>query len=232
MGRMFLIPTPQGLKPMKTWNCFVGCGFECIYCNARKAALTRFKHIARYSDGFAPKLVEEELRRRFKSGQFVFICYMGDLAFATREQFLTILARIRQFPETYFLIQTKNPKHFFDWREDSGMVLPPNVYLGTTIESNRDYGLTKAPPPVERFRYLAGYPHNFKFLSIEPVMDFDLDELTNWAALARPNIIEVGADNYFNHLVEPSSTKLRQLLSRLKKTCPIVIEKEGLERLL
>lgn len=227
MSRMFLIDG----KPMKTWNVFVGCDFRCTYCNARKAALTRFKHFARYKDGFAPKLIEEELTRHFKPGQFIFVAYMGDIAFATREQFLRILARIRDFPQTDFLIQSKNPKQLYDWLVDWGITLPSNVYLSTTIETNRDYGLTKAPPPLERFRYFTGYPHNFKFLSIEPIMDFDLEEMVKWVTLMNPDIIEVGADNYHNNLPEPPWSKVEQLLEKLREICPNVVEKEGLERL-
>lgn len=215
----------------KTWNVFVGCRHECSYCNARKAAETRFRHISRYRNGFVPHLVAKEFERRFRPGQFIFVAYMGDIAFATMEQFLRILARIRQFPETHFLIQTKNPKQLFDWREDWGITLPPNVYIGTTIETNRDYWLTKAPPPIERFRYLAGYPHNFKFLSIEPIMDFDLEELSQWVKLIQLNIVEVGADNYHNHLPEPPWAKVEALLEALREISCTVVEKPGLERL-
>lgn len=216
----------------ETWNVFVGCRHGCTYCNARKAAETRFMHIARYRDGFTPQLVEEELRRRFKPGQFIFVAYMSDIAFATRDEFLRILARVGEFPETYFLVQSKNPRQLYDWREDWGITLPANVYLGTTIETNRDYGLTKAPPPIERFRYLTGYPHNRKFLSIEPIMDFDLDILTNWVKLLQPDIVEVGADNYHNNLAEPPWWKVEELLNNLREICPKVVEKEGLERLI
>lgn len=215
----------------RTWNVFCGCKFDCIYCNARRLAETRLKHIPRYKDGFTPHLVNSELTKSFKPGEFIFVAYMGDIAFATREQFLRILARIREFPMTYFLIQSKNPKQLYDWREDWGITLPANVYLGTTIETNRDYGLTKAPKPIERFRYLAGYPHNLKFLSVEPIMDFDLEEMVNWVTLMQPDIIEVGADNYHNHLQEPPWWKVEALLERLRVICPLVIEKEGLERL-
>jgi len=178
-----------------------------------------------------PKFHEKELLKTFSPGEFIAVSLMGDIAFATKEQFLRILARIREFPQTHFLIQSKNPKQLYDWREDWGITLPPNVYLGTTIETNRDYGLTKAPKPIERFRYLAGYPHNLKFLSVEPIMDFDLEEMVNWVTLMQPDIIEVGADNYHNHLQEPPRWKVEALLERLRAICPVVIEKEGLERL-
>lgn len=217
----------------KTWNVYVGCRHECTYCNARKAAETRFRHIPRYQDGFTPKLVEEELRRRFKPGQFIFVAYMGDIAFATREEFLRILARIREFPETLFLIQTKNPRQLNAWWLDWSILLPANAHLGTTIETNRNHRLSKAPLPYERFIQLAGYPipHDRKFLSIEPIMDFDLEPLISWVRIIKPEIVEVGADNYHNNLPEPPWWKVEGLLKKLREICPRVEEKEGLERL-
>jgi protein gp37 len=171
--------------------------------------------------------VEKELNKRFKPGEFIFVAYMGDISFATREEVMRILDRINDFPETNFLIQSKNPWKFWDWQVD----FPRNVYLGTTIETNRDYYLTKAPPPLERFRMLTGYGHNLKFLSIEPIMDIDLDILTDWVRLMNPDIVEIGADNYHNHLVEPPWWKVESLINNLRDICPKVVEKEGLERL-
>lgn len=211
----------------KTWNVFVGCRFDCSYCNARKMAETRLRHIPRYSDGFTPKLIEEELNRKFKPGEFIFVAYMGDIFWASFYEVERILERIKQFPDTRFLIQTKSPSTFFTF----SYPIPSNVVLGTTIETNRDFHTTKAPLPIERFRQLTGYPHNLKFLSIEPIMDFDLDDMVNWVALMQPDIVEVGADNYFNHLPEPPWWKVEKLLATLRGFCPTVIEKEGLERL-
>jgi len=215
----------------RSWNVFVGCQFNCVYCCARKLAETRLRNRRRYKDGFVPHLVEEELLKTFKPSEFILVVFMGDIAFATREEFLRILARIREFPQTDFLIQTKNPRQLYDWREDWGTGLPPNVYAGTTIESNRDYGLSNAPSPYDRFRYLTGYPHNRKFLSIEPVMDFDVEKLVSWVRIIQPDIVEVGADNYHNNLPEPSWEKVEELLKRLREFVPRVEEKEGLERL-
>ncbi len=202
----------------QTWNVWVGCLFNCSYCNARKAALTRFKHIERYKDGFKPHLVESELNRKFKPGQFIFVAYMGDISFASTEEVNQITTRIRQFPKSNFLLCTKDPSCFQRWH----LNISPNIYLGTTIETNRDYNLTKAPAPIERFRQLTGYPHNAKFLSIEPIMDFDLDHLLGWVGLLQPDIIEVGYDNYNNHLIEPKLDKTLELIQRLEQFTKVV----------
>lgn len=213
----------------RTWNVFVGCLYECYSggCWARKLALGKLNHLPRYSDGFKPKLILSELSKTFKPGEFVFVSSMGDISFATTPEILLILNRIEQFPLTNFLIQSKNPEKFIDWRVD----FPKNVYLGTTIETNRNYHLTKAPPPLNRYMYLTASYHPNKFLSIEPIQDFDLEVLVDWVRTINPKIIEVGADNYNNNLPEPPWQKVEELLEQLSNICGRVIEKEGLERL-
>lgn len=224
MSRMFLIDG----KPMKTWNVWVGCKFECTYCCARSQALTRLKHSPRYRNGFEPHFVKEELSKTFKPGEFIMVPFMGDIAFASRDEVKLILLRMLRFPETNFLFCSKNPGAFTKW----GIYeLPRNLYLGTTLESNRDYRVSKAPPPLLRVKDLAKIDWPKKFVSIEPIMDFDLEIFVSWLHWLKPAIIEVGADNYHSHLQEPSGSKVASLLEHLRDICPTVVEKKGLERL-
>ena len=225
MSRMFLIDG----KPMTTWNIFVGCKFECTYCNARKAALSRFRHSERYRDGFRPKYIKEELRRRFKPGEWVFVAYMGDIACASREVVINILERIQDFPETNFLFCTKHPLIYWFWH----LAWPDNCHLGATIETTEDYKLSLAPIPRERYRAMiaAELEGKKKFISIEPIMDFKWATMVKWMEEIKPSIIEIGADNYQNRLKEPPPWKVKALLRDLKGICPVVVEKPGLERL-
>ena len=137
MGKMFKTVT-------RTWNPIIGCLHDCTYCWARALAETRLKDSPRYRDGFAPKLIESELRRKFKPGEFVLVSSMGDISCAKWEWRKRVLEVITRFPETNFLLQTKDP----GWFHLVG--LPGNVYAGTTIETNRDdlaRQFTKAPGP-------------------------------------------------------------------------------------
>lgn len=229
MSRMF----HYNGKPMTTWPVFVGCDFGCTYCHARKMALTRLRRHPRYRDGFKPQLIPVELLRKFQPGQFVFVGYMGDISFASREVVEIILDAIRENPQTTFLFCTKNPAVYLQW----GVIYPDNLYLGATIESNFDYGhteysITKAPAPEIRFMAMEAVDHSKKFISIEPVMDFHLRTLVDWMKAIKPDIIEIGPDNYHNDLPEPENWKLRRFIEYLRQFCPNVIEKKGIERLL
>jgi len=227
MTRMFTIPTTKGDKVMRTWNIFVGCRFDCIYCNAKKAALTRFRNVPRYRAGFVPHLVEEELGRKFRPGDFVFVAYMGDISWATEHIIDVLLNKIAAQPEVDFLFCTKNPGIYTGWDR-----LPANLYLGVTIETNRgDKPMSKAPPAAERYRAMKSLAHPKKLISIEPVCDFDLVAMLKWMDEIRPEIVEVGADNYHNRLVEPRWEKVQALLAGLRGICPVVVEKAGLRRL-
>jgi hypothetical protein len=197
----------------RTWNVFKGCRFDCIYCNARKIALTRLKNSPHYQDGFTPRLINEELKRRFRPGEFIFVGYMGDISFATREEVGFILAdTIELFPETNFLFCTKNPAVYSTW----GFTFPDNLKLGSTIESSVDYGLSKAPSPYDRYIEMVALHHPHKFLSIEPILDFDMKMMVRIVRNMRPEIVEIGYDNYSHHLIEPELDKTLALIKTLE----------------
>ena len=221
MSRMFKTIT-------RTWNPFTGCLFSCTYCWARKLVEERLQPQAKkYRDGFIPAFHPDELSRRFKPGDFVFVSDMGDIAFARLEQRRAIVRRVSEFPETCFLFQSKDPGIF----EGPTFSNLPNAYLGTTLETNRDYGLTRALSPLNRYLVMRRLDHARKFISIEPVMDFELEVLVDWMRQIKPDIVEIGADNYHNCLPEPPWEKVEALLEALREFVPRVIEKDRLHRL-
>jgi len=228
MTRMFTYPTASGLKKMETWNIFVGCRWNCLYCSARKMALTKLKNVPRYREGFNPHFVEEEVGRQFPKDCWVFIAYMADVCFATDLEFERLLSCVRNRPDNTFLFCSKRPACYLGL----DIAGAPNLVLGTTIETNRDTSAwSQAPPPIERASALAKASGQRKFISIEPVMDFDLPAMVHLVDMVAPEIVEVGADNYHNSLPEPSLGKVAALLKALQQLVPRVIEKEGLERL-
>jgi len=221
MGKMF---TYQGER-LKTWNPFTGCGFNCSYCWARKLAEGKLKNS--YPNGFIPTTHPDRFNKRFKPDDFVFVCSMGDISFAPSIVWNQVYITAQNHPETKFLLCTKNPAIYLNlaWRLD-------NVYYGCTIETNKHYGVSKAPRTYDRYLAFKELPYSHKFLSIEPVMSFELEGFIGWIANIQPEIIEIGADNYHNNLPEPQSQYLEKFLTIIKRYTPVVIEKQGLERLL
>jgi len=221
MGKMF---TYQG-KRLKTWNPFTGCKFNCSYCWARKLAEGKLNNS--YPNGFIPEFHPDRLKVSFKPDDFVFVCSMGDISFTTLEQYDQIDTVIQKFPDTKFLLCTKHPDIYV-----CGYPFPDNVYHGVTLETNRDTPMSKAPSPETRYQIMTLDKHPHKFISIEPIMDFDLIEFSNWIYDINPEIVEIGADNYNNNLPEPSSDKILKLVDILTLHGVNVVQKQGLERLL
>jgi len=128
-----------------------------------------------------------------------------------------------------YLFQTKNPIRFLKFLG----YFKENYILGVTLETNRDYNITKAPEPVERwmeFMQLNKYGIR-KMVSIEPIMDFDSRGFLCMLQDIKPEFVSIGADSKNNNLTEPSSNKIKELIYHLKGFSKVIIKK-NLNRLL
>ncbi|BES82573.1 DUF5131 family protein [Pyrodictium abyssi] len=227
MRRFFisLMNTEKGRKMFtivsETWNPVTGCDHNCIYCWARQLALTKLRRAPRYREGFRPRLNPEEFRKRFKGG-VVFVSDMGDLwgEWVPDDWIRRVLNHIKRFPNTWFLFLTKNPQRYHDFLDE----IPPNAILGATIETNRDSyfqeghkpRMSSAPLPSRRYRAMKELDWPLKFISIEPILDFDLDVFTRWIEEINPFMVYIGYDNYSHRLPEPPLAKTRELIKRLE----------------
>jgi DNA repair photolyase len=201
-------------REWKTWNPVKGCLHNCSYCWAKRFALERLSRTEKYKDGFAPKLVEGELNKRFRN-QFVFVSDMGDLfgEWVPAEWILRVIDSTRNSPSSDFLFLTKNPSRY----EEFTSVCRDNIILGATIESNRLYDFSKAPSVAERAKAMIDLQFSKKFISVEPIMDFDTEKFVEWIERIAPIHVSVGYDNWNNRLPEPPLSKTLQLIERLEK---------------
>lgn len=204
------------------------CLHKCQYCYVQR---NRFGVSPRYKGKI--RLIEEELTVNYGSGKIIFIEHMNDLFAADipHEWKKEILAHCYRYSDNQYVFQTKNPLGalLYQYR------FPPDILIGTTIETNRDINsISQAPCPEFRYMGIKQWTKNgFKtFVTIEPIMDFDLDVLVRWITEIYPVFVNIGADSKNCNLPEPSAEKIKELIHRLQINGITIKKKINLTRLL
>ena len=216
----------------KTKNPLCGvCEHFCKYCYIERRK-KRFPVIRNKYSGEI-RLDERVLSQKLGSGKLYFIQSMGDL-FAENvpeSMIMTVLKWCSEYPDNTYLFQSKNPARFLLFQDGE---YPKNKILCTTIESNKDYeGMSKAPLIQERVKAMIElWRRGYKtFLTIEPIMEFDLHELVTMIRLCHPIQVNIGADSFNKKLPEPTKQEVLDLICELQKFTTVK-EKKNLKRLL
>jgi DNA repair photolyase len=129
-----------------------------------------------------------------------------------------------------YLFQTKNPARVINFIP----FMPSKTSICTTIESNRFYPeiMANSPRPAERAGWMSKLKEHFDiYVTIEPILDFDLQDMVALIKACEPNQVNIGADSGNNHLPEPSKEKLLALIDALKEFT-VIDKKTNLQRLL
>ena len=204
------------------------CPHKCVYCYVNNP---RFGRPKRYQGEL--RLIEDEFKVRYGSGKTIFIEHCNDILAITEhdsvgDNFIQrIIKHCNEYSENCYVFQSKNPQRFKDFAWPEGSI------LGTTIETNRPtYGIVSyAPDSQVRFVGLKKLHAERKFVTIEPVLDFDVDILAAWIADINPEFLNLGADSKNHGLPEPTVEKIHQFVAKLKEYGIELREKHNLERL-
>jgi len=198
-----------------TYNAIKGrCPFNCDYCFMKRFKLNE------------PRLDEKELKTDLGNGNFIFVGSSIDMfADAIPSEWIeSTLGHCRRYDNKY-LFQSKNPMSFRKWQ------FPKDTVLGTTIETNRNYNISRAPHPHDRIIGLLNPPDFPKMVTIEPIMDFDAEILVPWINNLLPAWVVIGADSKGHNLPEPPASKIKTLIGALERFTTVKL-KRNLNRLL
>jgi len=66
--------------------------------------------------------------------------------------------------------------------------------------------------------------HPRKIVTVEPVLDFDVDIMEKWIREIRPEACYVGYDSKKNYLPEPELRKVKTLIKKLKETTDVRVK--------
>lgn len=202
------------------WSPIKGkCSHDCSYC-----------YMKRWGKQSPLRIDEKDLETDLGAGNFIFVGHTIDL-FAEDvpyEWIERVLDMLCIYQRNRYLLQSKNPNRFLNFIS----LLPSDILLGTTIETNRDIVKSNAPSVLERARALARLSEQgFEtMVTIEPIFDFDLDELVELIILANPEWVNIGADSKGHKLPEPPKEKVKNLIHALQQKTNIEL-KRNLQRI-
>ena len=191
-------------------------------------------------------LVEYELKGIFQRDQFVFIGsstddFASDVPSEWINKILDFCVQATSLQtegrKTQFLIQTKNPERILEFITHP-LFQEQKVVVCTTIETNRHYPeiMNNAPTPIKRAEAMAKIAECGirTFVTIEPIMDFDLDEMVKLIKMCKPEQVNIGANTYKAiQLPQPTTgNKLISLILPLLSFTKVKIKKNLKGRLL
>jgi hypothetical protein len=141
------------------------------------------------------------------SDKAVFVCSCGDMTFSTKgfvQKVLQAMRRDRRKGRVFFL-QSKNPACLKQYLN----LIPQNTYLLTTLETNRDVGYSNfsaAPLPSQRYKDFLSLNWDKKIVTVEPIMDFDLDPFARMIVSINPEAVFIGYNSGQNRYPVPEPT--------------------------
>jgi hypothetical protein len=219
-------------KDVKTWNPYVGCKYNCVYCKPSFQRMVRrvFECQGKKCTGcrdFLPHEHPDRLSRGIPAGKVIWPCAHGDITFARPEFIEQVIKKTEEYPMREFYWQSKNPTCFNQYLK---MFPMPDTILLTTLETNRDEGyenISKAPMPSIRYKDFRDLQWPRQIVTIEPILDFDPEILLQWLTEIAPESIWIGYNSKPSsvRLPEPEPSKTIDFIEMLRKSGFVVREK-------
>lgn len=198
-----------------TWNVIKGkCPHDCEYC-----------YVKRWGELKPVRFDEKELETDLGSGNFIFVGSSCDIFAEEIHPNWTrmVIEHCNKFDNKY-LLQTKNPNGFYKHLHD----LDEKFILGCTIESDvYHYCMAKSPEPHNRASAMKKIK-NKKFITIEPILNFNVNYFAQMINEINPDWVNIGADSGVNKLNEPTSERIYKLISLLNGK---IVIKKNIKRL-
>lgn len=206
-------------------HCHLGgeCPHKCGYCYVKSFPFRPAKYQGEL------RLIEKELIVNYGEGKTIFVENCNDMMAQEipLEWILKILKHCLAFPGNKYVFQSKNPARFLTMDE----FFPDDSLFGTTIETNRFFPqLGSAPCRGDRMIAMKKLKKR-KFVTVEPIIDFDVQVLAQCLDEIRPEFVNIGADSKGHILPEPTPKKIYALIEKLKEYGIEVREKHNLNRL-
>lgn len=131
--------------------------------------------------------------------------------------------------KTRFLLQTKNPTRVLEFINHP-LLKNGQAVVCTTLETNRHYPdiMNNAPLIKDRAKAMAAIAdYGVKtYMTIEPIMDFDLDEFIGLLKMCKPEQVNIGAESqHFVQIPQPSEDKLTSLILQLLCFTKVTVKK-------
>jgi DNA repair photolyase len=228
--RMYAQRPKQGNIPV-----FRGCRFGCVYCEKTFKRLIMLNKKCPMCVIFEPHFHPEALLKtppKTKDGEFITIGLSGDVSFMSADMFSQVMEYCWKWEDRKFLIQSKGPDYFRRWFRSR--VIPHNVILGTTIETNLigtfDHSehlayntISKAPTTWKRFDAMLDLSDmGCKIaVTVEPILQHT-EALLRWLTILDPDFLWIGYANDGHEgkklkLPEPPLKETMQLIARLRE---------------
>lgn len=213
------------------------CTYDCRYCYVKTFKISALKE--KYSGDY--RIDQKALDKIGKvKGKIIFVCSCNDSFNSDVPDIMTstIVEKCKENTNNIYVFQSKNPDkfHLHFLPEDK------NILFGTTLETTECgyqlYGGDCPSPSERKDAMIELRKRGFKnlFISVEPILDFNLELFLSWIEAINPLFVSIGADSKaysrgFN-LPEPKWDKVQALINGIRGGLGIEVrEKSNLKRL-